>query len=394
MPPWPSIIESMEIPRRRAISPRDDRETVYVDKYIGCLLGGLVGDCMGAPFDSNFDHPEGDDSFDKDVHTFLHNIRTNSVLPGPSAGRNHRASKGCPRGQYCYTDVTATTMELAKSLLCKGRFDARDVATRLTEQYFGNEQLDKEYGDAVRDIFRKWKQNRYQDIYGPANEQFGGMGSFGSGAAMRAAPVAILYKDDLDRMIETTILQAKMTHAHPTGICAAVLFNLAVWHALHAEPDVPLNGTTLLDTLIGKMEAIEEELDGFRPLTYKLHAARKLLLDSDPLNPSTIPKVLGNDMTAQGSVVTSIMCYILGEQFGKDIQVIKKTDNAFVRTLELALLCGGDADTLAAMACSLSGAKRGSKAIPAVILRQCQSAGTITKIAEAFAADSNFKLDL
>ena len=55
-----------------------------------------------------------------------------------------------------------------------------------------------------------------------------------------------------------------MTHAHPTGICAAVLFNLAVCDALHADPNVPLNGTTLFDTLIEKMEAIEEELDGFR----------------------------------------------------------------------------------------------------------------------------------
>lgn len=39
-------------------------------------------------------------------------------------------------------------------------------------------------------------------MYEPAKRQFGGMGSFGSGAAMRVAPVVILFKDNLDSMIE------------------------------------------------------------------------------------------------------------------------------------------------------------------------------------------------
>lgn len=78
----------------QAASPRDYREAVFIDKYIGCLLGGLVGDCMGAPFDSNFDDQEGDDLFENDVRKFLNRVQTNSVLPGPSAGRNHHATKG------------------------------------------------------------------------------------------------------------------------------------------------------------------------------------------------------------------------------------------------------------------------------------------------------------
>lgn len=77
-------------------SARNDREASFVDKYIGCLQGVLVGDCLGAPFDSAFEDSNGseDDPFDHDVTTFLTNIRTNKVLPGPSAGRNHRAVKG------------------------------------------------------------------------------------------------------------------------------------------------------------------------------------------------------------------------------------------------------------------------------------------------------------
>lgn len=77
-------------------SIKDDREAKFVDKYMGCLQGVLVGDCLGAPFDSAFKDRHGleDDPFDYDVTSFLINIRTNKVLPGPSAGRNHRAAKG------------------------------------------------------------------------------------------------------------------------------------------------------------------------------------------------------------------------------------------------------------------------------------------------------------
>ncbi|OQR66792.1 poly(ADP-ribose) glycohydrolase ARH3-like, partial [Tropilaelaps mercedesae] len=385
---------------------KDEREAGFVDKYVGCLQGALVGDCLGAPFDSSFEsfHNE-DDLFDYDVTSFLNNIRTNKVLPGPSAGRNRKAAKGgSGHGHYCYTDVTATTLCLAKSLARKRRFDPADVAVRMTNEYFENEPLDREYGNAVRDVFRKWKHDGVhgeERLYGPARQQFGGMGSFGSGAAMRVAPVAILFKDDLDAMIETTILQAKMTHAHPTGICAAVLHALALRDALLADSSnkAIFNGLALLDQLTERIETIEEELDGFRPLTYKLHVARMLLVDSVtldhlPVEPADLVRLLGNDMTAQGSVVTALVCYIFGCQENVNFKFINRSDNPFMRTLEAALRCGGDADTVASMACSLTGARKGTKVIPAVVLRQCQAVETVTKIAETFATEPNFNCDL
>lgn len=51
-----------------------------------------------------------------------------------------------------------------------------------------------------------------------------------------------------------------------------------------------------------------------------------------------------------------------------------------MRTLEAALRCGGDADTIASMACSLVGARKGARIIPAIVLRQCQAVETVTKV--------------
>lgn len=367
-----------------------------MDKYIGCLVGGLVGDCLGAPFD---DQSDQEDEFDKNVKTFMGDVHKNTVIPGPTAGRNHKAAKGSLRGIYYYTDVTATTLCLAKSLARYRRLDPCDVARRMTNEYFENECLDAEYGDAVRDIFRKWKNGKCADIYEPAKEQFGGRGSYGSGAAIRTAPVTILYKDDVDKMIETTILQAKMTHAHPTGICAAVLQGLAIHDALHADPNETINGSRILDMLLERMEKMEETLDGFRPLCYKLHTARKMLYEAQysdgqiTLDPTEFVKVLGNDMTAQGSVVTAVFCYLAGEN-GTHLKIPYKSENPFVRTLVLALCCGGNADTIAAMSCSLSGARHGIRVIPTVFQRQCQSVDFVTRLSEIFATESACKKDL
>lgn len=75
---------------------------------------------------------------------------------------------------------------------------------RFTTEYFENEALVSEYGNAVRDVFRKLKNSNYEDPYKPAQEQFGGRGSYGNGASMRVAPVALFYMDDLEKMIEVS----------------------------------------------------------------------------------------------------------------------------------------------------------------------------------------------
>src|SRR5262249_6993609 len=60
-----------------------------------------------------------------------------------------------------------------------------------------------------------------------AGEHFPG-GSFGNGAAMRVAPVGLLFRDDRRRLWEQARLSALPTHLHPLGIEGAQLLALAV----------------------------------------------------------------------------------------------------------------------------------------------------------------------
>lgn len=354
---------------------RMSTDTTLVEKFEGCLVGALVGDCMGAPFETDFTG-----SHFPNQQTFFQNLLKHTVVPGPSAGRNFRPSKVHPgRGEYHYTDDTAMTMCLAKSLLTKRRFDAFDVAKRFTTEYFENEALVGEYGNAVRDVFRKLKNNNYEDPYRPGQEQFGGRGSYGNGAAMRVAPVALFFMDDLEKMVEVARNQAKITHSNKIGYNAAIMQCMAVYLALNSDPKTPLDSMVYLDHLIALTDKLEEAVDGFKPLVFKLMHIKKILSNPelDP-SPAEVAKMLGNDITAQGSVPTAIYSFLRSQRPLKEFE----HESSFVRCLYFAVACGGDADTIASMACSISGAFHGISAIPSVLQRQCQAVDEVTRIAD------------
>ncbi|XP_064466133.1 ADP-ribosylhydrolase ARH3-like isoform X2 [Ornithodoros turicata] len=346
-----------------------------MEKFEGCLVGVLLGDCLGAPFEEDLAGKNV-----PDIPTFFQNLMKNNVVPGPSAGRNFRPSKAYPgRGEYHYTDDTAMTFCLARSLLEKKEFDAADVARRFTTEYFNNQECFNEYGNAVRDVFRKLKNSNYHDPYKPAKEQFGGRGSYGNGASMRVAPVALLYKSDIAKLIQVARSQAQLTHSHKTGYNGSILQCLAIYLALKSNPETPLDVIGYVDKLLVFMDELEEGTDGFKPFCFKLMVIRKILSDptQDP-TPAEIAKEIGNDITAQGSVPTAIYCFLRSQRPLSSLD----HESPFVRCLHFAVSCGGDTDTIASMACAITGARHGIGAIPRVFQRLCQGVDEMTSIAD------------
>ena len=61
---------------------------------------------------------------------------------------------------------------------------------RFATDYF-NQKMNRGYGTHVRMVFHKLKESNYKDVFKPAKEQFNGTGSYGNGAAMRVAPIAL-----------------------------------------------------------------------------------------------------------------------------------------------------------------------------------------------------------
>ena len=74
---------------------------------------------------------------------------------------------------------------------------------------------------------------------------FGGKGSYGNGAAMRAAPIGAFFAADLERVRAEALRSAEPTHAHPDGAAGAVATAIAA--ALATTRAVPR------DAMIGEV---------------------------------------------------------------------------------------------------------------------------------------------
>lgn len=61
------------------------------------------------------------------------------------------------------------------------------------------------YGENVVNVFSALKGSDFEDVFLPAKLQFNGTGSYGNGAAMRIAPIALFgnnKKDEFLKVIE------------------------------------------------------------------------------------------------------------------------------------------------------------------------------------------------
>ena len=51
----------------------------------------------------------------------------------------------------------------------------------------------------MRGVFEKLRDQQYQDPLGPASEQFGGSGSYGNEAGMRAHPIGMALVEGTEK---------------------------------------------------------------------------------------------------------------------------------------------------------------------------------------------------
>jgi poly(ADP-ribose) glycohydrolase ARH3 len=273
------------------------------DRFLGCLLGQAVGDALGAPFEG----------LPADF-VFWHAGSVAELLAKP------------PDGPLPYTDDTQMMIGVAEALLQDGEIRPPTLLSRFAANY----QPERGYGAGARKLLEA--AIRGEDWDRLADTIFPG-GSFGNGAAMRVAPVGLVFAHDLSRVAEQAKLSAYPTHRHPLGVEGARLLAVAV--ALAAEGP-PLNRGAFYRELT--RDCREEE---FR---WQLGAARKLR-DTDSL------AFLGNSLPAHRSVVTSIACFTT-------------CPKSFRGCVEKAIALGDDTDTLAAMAGALCGAHLGIAGIP------------------------------
>lgn len=277
------------------------------DRFLGCLFGQAIGDALGAPFEG---------------------MPADMIFGGHGTGGDLLQIPS--RTTLRYTDDTQMMIGVTETLLEHGRI----VEETLCRKFVDNYHPSRGYGSGARRVLEAMA--RGEDWRELARTQFPG-GSLGNGAAMRVAPVGLLFCDDLDRIVEEARLSALPTHVHPLGIEGAQLLAVAVALAVR-EPEL-------------------DRKDFYRELLCRTGSEefRWALSAAAQLRPTDSLGFLGNDLEAHRSVVTAIACFAGSSRNYED-------------TIERAISLGNDTDTLAAMAGALSGAHLGLGAIPQKIL--------------------------
>ncbi len=281
------------------------------DRFAGCLLGLAVGDALGAPYEG-LTHAD----------IFFQFGTPDKLVKNPSGDT------------LFYTDDTEMMIGVTEALVECGRIEE----ARLCRAFADNYHPERGYGQGARHVIEAMATGK--DYRALAASIFPG-GSFGNGAAMRVAPVGLLFADAPDELWEQARLSALPTHTHPLGIEGAQLLAYAVALTLQTTT---FDRKAFYRDLLAR--ATTEEFQWHLGIAAKLKSGDSL-------------SGLGSTLHAHRSVVTAIACFAA-------------TPGDFEMATARAIGLGDDTDTVAAMAGALVGAFAGAGVIPAELLAKLE----------------------
>jgi poly(ADP-ribose) glycohydrolase ARH3 len=279
-----------------------------IDQFVGAMLGLMTGDALGRS--------------------------AKGYTPEELLERSEHQKSGHEMIGGFYTEDTEMMIGIAEMLLARGEVDQDDLARRL------GENLDPMRGHNPGELEVLYRLQQGTD-WREANRTVFEDGSFGIGGSPRAAPVGLFYHDDLDALVKAAAASAEVTHAHPIGMAGAVTVALAV--ALAVKRVTPRQ---MFDEVQGGLVA--HDFGDFSPYL----AVLPDLLESWPSPPQVVKKLGGNALTVQQCVPAGLY------------SVLRHPDS-FEKAVGFAVMFGGDADSIGAIAGAIAGAYHGVKGIPA-----------------------------
>lgn len=245
-----------------------------------------------------------------------------------------------PPPPWPYTDDTVMSLAVVAVLSGSGAIDSDALAREFADRYA--REPDRGYGGTAHRILRAigagvpWAE--------ASADVFGGLGSMGNGAAMRAAPVGAYFADDLAEAVRQAERSAVVTHAHPEGVTGAIAVAAAAAHATRCRlENVKVSSGELFATVVAACP------DG--DVRSGLDRASRI----PPERPvTTVAAMLGNGdrLTAPDTVPFALWC-----------AATRLT--RFTEAVETCVRGGGDLDTTSAIAGGIVASAVGADRLPA-----------------------------
>ncbi|GAA0406557.1 ADP-ribosylglycohydrolase family protein [Streptomyces luteireticuli] len=325
----------------------------------GCLLGGAIGDALGAGIE--FDSLEA--------------IRS---AHGPQGVEDYVPAYG-RRGAV--TDDTQMTLFTAEGLIrAQVRRDTgawhppTDVHRAYlrwaaTQRDWGPDEREPDAGWLARE---EWLYSRRAPgnacLSGLADERMGTLeeprnpDSKGCGAVMRSAPFGLLVGWEPELVLQLAVECAVQTHGHPTGSLAAGAFAVIVHGVARGES---------LDAAVQRTLALLVGRPGHEETTEALRQALGAVRQGLP-TPERVES-LGQGWVAEEALAMGVYCALVAEDMRHG--------------LLLAVNHGGDSDSTGSICGNLLGALHGETALPAGWLAELEGRATVLQLADDFAME-------
>jgi ADP-ribosylglycohydrolase len=237
------------------------------------------------------------------------------------------------------------------------------------------------YGEITPEIFRDYllelhkKYNVFEgDVYGPSTqkavekilkgENIYEMGKTGitCGSAMRSLPIAMYFYNDFDALIKNTVASCIISHNTDVAIDAAIACNVTLAGLI--------NGKDKFSAIEEGIRITKENHGKFGERTNEPKIHEKIQMAVDLLKGKTIdeamyiiPEKIGVSWFARDTIPAAFANYIVS--------------NTPQESSLLAMRCGGDNQTVPAIACSFMGAEKGPRIFPRKILRKIEEVNKI-----------------
>ena len=292
-----------------------------LDKAQGCLVGLAVGDALGGPLE------------------FMSAAQIRARYGGPVRDMVGGGWLSLRPGEF--TDDTQMALCIAESIAaCRG-FDMPDIARRFVAWYHSHP---KDIGNITRSALSRLARGvPWQEAGEQAHRESGGR-SAGNGSVMRCAPIALLDRNDPERLIRHSMDSSAVTHWDRRATVGAAALNLAIAGLLQGLP---------------RPEAVTQAADRVAGLNEDVCAVlRRKLVDA-----GQVP-ICHSDCCEESPLdalkPTGYVLDTLEAAFACLLQV-----DGFEETLVAVVNLGEDADTVGAVCGALAGAAYGLSAIPA-----------------------------
>jgi len=285
-----------------------------IDRFQGSALGTFVGDALG-----------------REVEGWSwEQIRA-----------RHGILKGI--GEGLFTDDTEMMIGIMEALREEPGFDPALTARRFLENFHPF----RGYGPRIYGIMARLRQGTPWDR--------AGTDSWGNGGAMRIAPIGFFFYDEREQLREIALLCTRITHRHPQGVAGALAQALAVGIATGKRiEEEPIDNLSFLEEIVQGVHGV----DGGVAVELKRIAEMERGGDLDA-KIERIAFTFPRDVSAIGSVPAAIAAFLLNDDFQATVQT--------------AVNCGGDTDTIGAMAGAIAGAYYGRAAIPSAWLEPLEN---------------------